>query len=134
MATGLPQNPALNQLVRGRDVPWKPLAEPGIVGVSVKVLRYDAATHRAPTILLKFEPGATYPVHIHPGGEEILVLEGDVRLGKDHLRAGDYLYTAPNNIHAVASDQGCTLLVIVPEEVRILRGGGDAEGDGPTGA
>jgi hypothetical protein len=67
-------NAKLNQLVRGTAVDWKPLAEPGVTGVYVKVLRFDEATARAPTILLKFKPGATYPSHVHPGGEEIFVL------------------------------------------------------------
>src|SRR5256885_15759926 len=97
----------LNQLVRSNDVAWQPLAEPGIVGVWVKVLRFDPAAGRAPTILLKFDPGATYPAHNHPGGEEIFVLEGDITLGKDRLGAGDYLYTAPNNVHADHSKVGC---------------------------
>jgi quercetin dioxygenase-like cupin family protein len=48
------------------------------------------------------------------------VLEGDIRLGKDRLQAGDYLYTAPNNKHAVRSERGCVVLVIVPEEVEVL--------------
>jgi quercetin dioxygenase-like cupin family protein len=106
-----------NQLTRTEDVPWQALAEEGVRGVSVKVLRFDETTGRAPTILLKFEPGATYPAHNHPGGEEIYVLEGEIRLGMDHLRAGDYLYTAPNNTHGVRSDGGCVVLVVVPEEV-----------------
>jgi quercetin dioxygenase-like cupin family protein len=55
------------------------------------------------------------------------VLEGDVRLGKDRLRAGDYLYTAPHNIHAVHSDGGCVILVVVPQEVEILRQTEDTE-------
>ena len=97
-----------NQLVRSRDLDWRPLAEPGVTGISVKVLRFDAGAGRAPTILLKFEPGSSYPMHNHPGGEEIYVLEGEARLGKDHLRAGDYLYTAPGQ-------------VCVPQEVEILR-------------
>jgi quercetin dioxygenase-like cupin family protein len=52
---------------------------------------------------LKFEPGATYPAHNHPGGEEVFVIEGDVKLGKDRLSAGDYLYTPPQGKHAVRS-------------------------------
>lgn len=111
----------LNQRVRSNDVAWQPLAEPGVVGVSVKVLRLDQAAGRAPTILLKFEPGSTYPAHNHPGGEEIFVLEGDITLGKDHLQAGDYLYTAPGNAHAVHSRGGCVVLVSVPQEVEVLR-------------
>ena len=114
------QNPKLNQLVRAGAAEWQPLEEPGVTGVYVKVLRFDEATSRAPTILLKFDPGARYPVHIHPGGEEILVLDGDIRLGKDHLQAGDYLYTAPNNIHAVHSPSGCVVLVNVPQAVVVL--------------
>ncbi len=115
-------NPALNQLVRSNEIDWQPLDEPGVEGVYVKVLRFDSEAGRAPTILLKFDPGATYPGHIHPGGEEIFVLQGDIRLGKDHLYAGDYLYTAPGNVHAVFSDAGCVVLVSVPEEVeKIIR-------------
>jgi len=127
-------NPALNQLVRGNDLPWLPLDEPGIVGVAVKVLRFDEATGRAPTILLRFDPGARYPAHSHPGGEEIFVLEGDIRLGKDHLRAGDYLFTAPDNIHAVHSVGGCVVLVNVPQAVEILRPTGPAPAGTPSGA
>jgi len=113
-------NRELNQLVHSHELEWRPLDEPGVTGVSVKVLRFDPATGRAPTILLRFEPGATYPAHNHPGGEEIFVLEGDIRLGKDHLQAGDYIYTAPNNVHAVRSDRGCVVLVVIPEEVEKL--------------
>ncbi len=113
--------PSLNQLVRSGDVNWQPLAEPGVSGVYVKVLRFDSSAGRAPTILLKFDPGATYPAHVHPGGEEIFVMEGDIRLGKDRLHAGDYLYTAPGNIHAVRSETGCVVLVSVPQEVEKVR-------------
>jgi quercetin dioxygenase-like cupin family protein len=110
----------MNQRVESGQLEWQPLQEPGVSGVLVKVLRFDKATGRAPTILLRFEPGATYPLHSHPGGEEVFVLEGDVHLGKDHLRTGDYLYTAPDNKHAVRSDGGCVLLLVVPEAVEIL--------------
>src|SRR5713101_4368062 len=100
----------LNKLVRSHQIEWKPLSEPGVSGVSVKVLQFDNEAHRAPTILLRFEPGATYPAHNHPGGEEIFVIEGDLKLGKDHLQAGDYLYTSPNGKHAVRSAKGCVVL------------------------
>ena len=111
----------LNQLVRSHQLEWQPLREPGVEGVSVKVLRRDPQAGRAPTILLKFEPGSGYPAHNHPGGEEVYVLEGEIRFGKDQLHAGDYLYTAPNNRHGVWSEAGCVLLVNVPEEVEILK-------------
>jgi len=124
----------LNQLVRSSAVQWQPLTEPGVSGIYVKVLRFDAAQGRAPTILLKFDAGATYPGHIHPGGEEIFVLEGDIRLGKDRLHAGDYLYTAPGNIHAVHSEAGCVVLESVPQEVEKLPRKSSSAGVATSGA
>ena len=109
-----------NQLVRSNEIEWLPLAEEGVSGVYVKTLQFDDETQRAPTILLKFEAGARYPLHDHPAGEEIFVLEGDIRLGKDHLRAGDYLFTAPGNLHAVRTDAGCVVLLKAPEQVEII--------------
>jgi quercetin dioxygenase-like cupin family protein len=102
-------------------MPWQPLNEPDVTGVFVKVLRFDQATGRAPTLLLRFEPGATYPAHNHPGGEEVFVLEGDIRFGKEHLRKGDYLYTPPNHRHAVASEAGCVILVSIPRETERIQ-------------
>ncbi len=123
----------LNQLVRSTTIEWKPLDEPGVSGVYVKVLRFDASVGRAPTILLKFDPGTTYPGHIHPGGEEIFVLEGDIRLGKDQLHAGDYLYTAPGNVHAVRSEAGCVVLVSVPQEVEKIQRKNSSAGTAASG-
>lgn len=109
------------QLVRTSSSDWRPLNEPGVSGISVKVLRFDKGAGRAPTFLLKFEPGATYPAHDHPAGEEVFVLEGEVTFGPHHLKAGDYLYTPPGGKHAVWSKQGCVMILCVPEEVVILK-------------
>lgn len=109
-----------NQLVKSNEVAWTPLDEDMVKGVFIKSLMYDEDTQRSPTIMLKFESGATYPLHDHPGGEEIFVLEGDVKLGKDELRAGDYLYTAVHNKHRVSTKNGCVLLLKVPEQVIII--------------
>lgn len=113
----------MNQLVRTSEIKWTPLEEDGVItkGIFVKSLRFDKATNRPPTFLAKFEPGASYPNHNHPGGEEIYVLEGEVRFGADHLCAGDYLYTAPGNTHSAFSKTGCVMLFVVPEEVEILK-------------
>jgi quercetin dioxygenase-like cupin family protein len=110
-----------NQLVRTNETEWQLLAEPGVSGIYIKALLFDEETRRAPTFLLKFEAGATYPAHNHPGGEEIFVIEGDIKLGKDHLHKGDYLYTAPDGKHAVWSQNGCVVLLKVPKPVEILR-------------
>ncbi|SHM94922.1 ChrR Cupin-like domain-containing protein [Chitinophaga jiangningensis] len=101
---------------------WAPLIEKGVhyAGIFVKSLRYDAASGRSKTILLRFEPGAKYPYHNHPAGEEIFVLEGEATLEGATLRAGDYLYTPPGFKHSVFSKTGCTLFFVIPEEVELL--------------
>jgi quercetin dioxygenase-like cupin family protein len=111
------------QFVRSTQVEWKPLIESGVKtdGIYLKVLRYNEKTKISPTILLKFEPGATYPAHNHPQGEEVFVLEGEVKFGNNNLSAGDYLYTPPNGKHAVWSKTGCVMLLNIPEEVEILK-------------
>jgi len=117
------ENDVIAKLVKSSELKWKPLIEDGINtnGIFIKVLRYDDASKRAPVILLKFEPGAKYPAHNHPAGEEVFVLEGEVRFGNKNLTAGDYLYTPPNGKHAVSSKNGCVMLLVIPEEVEILK-------------
>ena len=112
----------MNQLVRSNQAEWKPLVEETVKtdGISIKILRFDEETQRAPAFLLKFEAGASYPDHNHPAGEEIFVLEGEVRFKPDQLNAGDYLYTAPGATHSVFFKTGCIMLFLVPEEVKLL--------------
>ena len=112
-----------NYIVKSNQKEWQPLIEKGIhyQGISVISLRYDEATQRSTTILLRFEPGATYPYHNHPAGEEIFVLSGEAIIENTVLSAGDYLYTPPNFKHSVSTETGCTMLFVVPEEVEILR-------------
>jgi len=104
------------------EIEWRPLVEGGVDtrGISVKVLRIDPTTGRAPSFLLRFEPGGNYPYHIHPAGEELFVLSGNCLIEGTMLEAGDYLYTPPGSKHAVQSRTGCTILFQVPEEVVIL--------------
>jgi quercetin dioxygenase-like cupin family protein len=111
------------QITKSSETEWKALVEEGIKtdGVFVKVLRFDEATQRPPTFLLKFEAGASYPNHSHPAGEEIYVLEGEVRFGADQLKSGDYLYMPPASTHSAFSKTGCIMLFVVPEEVVILK-------------
>jgi quercetin dioxygenase-like cupin family protein len=104
------------------NMQWKALSEPGIntTGIFVKVLRFDEVQQRPPSILLKFEAGAKYPYHNHPGGEEIFVTKGTCRVNDTELHTGDYLYTPPGFKHEVKTDTGCEMIFIVPEEVEII--------------
>ena len=103
-------------VVRTSAAPWKPSTVPG---VSVKRLRREEATG-ASTSLVRFEPGARFPAHNHPAGEEIYVIEGDFTVGGHRLVGGDYLYTAPNEKHAASTEGGCLVLVTLPKPVEIV--------------
>jgi anti-sigma factor ChrR (cupin superfamily) len=102
-------------LVRGEEGEWQFSAP----GVSKKVLRDNQQTGEA-TLLLRFVAGATYPLHNHPGDEEILALEGDLKVGKLELRPGDYLYTPPEGKHAVSSQNGCLVFLRLSKPIEIL--------------
>ncbi len=110
-----------DHIVRNKQEAWQPLIEKGIhyEGISVISLHYDEEKKRSTTILLKFEPGATYPYHNHPAGEEIFMLEGEAIFEQVILKQGDYLYTPPGFKHSATTKKGCTMLFVVPEEVEI---------------
>jgi len=102
-------------LTRSEEGEWQRIG----TGVTMKALRSHPASGSS-SALLKFEPGASFPAHNHPGGEEVYVLEGDVRLGHYVLHRGDYLYTPPGGKHAASSRNGCLLLVSNPEPIELL--------------
>ena len=56
-------------------------------GVTKKVL-YSNEESGELTLLLRFEMGSAYPLHNHPGKEEIFVLEGDVHPELVGVRCG----------------------------------------------
>lgn len=109
-------------ITRSKKSAWLPLIENGVhyEGIHVKSLYFDKATNRSKSILLKFEKDASYPFHIHPAGEEILVMEGSCEIFGETLNLGDYLYTPPAGKHSVTSKTGCILFLCVPEEVILI--------------
>jgi anti-sigma factor ChrR (cupin superfamily) len=63
------------------------------------------------TSLVRYEPGARFPVHDHPEGEEILVLDGVFSDEHGDWPAGTYLLNPEGFRHAPFSDRGCLILV-----------------------
>lgn len=63
------------------------------------------------TSIVRYDPGSRFPPHPHPGGEEILVLEGV--FGDEHgeYPAGTFLLNPEGFEHAPFSVEGCTLFV-----------------------
>ncbi|MBX3473329.1 MAG: cupin domain-containing protein [Planctomycetes bacterium] len=102
---------AIQMVTTERD--WKPFAD--APGVAYKTLRKHEGGGL--TLLLKFEPGARYHTHSHPGGEEYYVLEGVLDdLGKP-WPAGSYIWHPPGSTHRPASRQGATVLVVLPQSI-----------------
>ena len=63
------------------------------------------------TSVVRYEPRSRFPAHDHPGGEEILVLEGLFSDEHGHWPAGTYLLNPEGFRHAPFSDPGCVLFV-----------------------
>lgn len=109
-------------IVRKKQKEWQPLVEKGVhyPGIWVKSLLFNEEQGRSTTIQLKFDPGASYPYHNHPAGEEIFVLQGEAIIENQLLSEGDYLYTPAGFKHSVYSKTGCLLFFVVPEEIELL--------------
>jgi anti-sigma factor ChrR (cupin superfamily) len=63
------------------------------------------------TSVVRYEPGASFPQHDHPEGEEILVLEGVFSDEHGDWPAGTYLLNPEGFRHAPFSRDGCLLFV-----------------------
>jgi anti-sigma factor ChrR (cupin superfamily) len=63
------------------------------------------------TSVVRYEPGSTFHAHAHPGGEEILVLDGVFSDEHGDWPAGTYLLNPEGFRHAPFSRQGCVLFV-----------------------
>ena len=63
------------------------------------------------TSIVRYQPGATFPAHDHPQGEEILVLEGVFSDEHGDWPAGTYLLNPEGFHHAPYSREGCLLFV-----------------------
>lgn len=79
------------------EVEWQQIA-PGIFRGELRTLGPGAGA-----AVLRFSAGSTSGEHRHPGGEDLFVFSGKLRVGDVTLRPGDYLHTPPggaNDAHA----------------------------------
>jgi anti-sigma factor ChrR (cupin superfamily) len=86
---------------------WRPGEAPGIW---IKEL-YSELKHPERVALLKWEKGARYSRHQHPGGEEILVLDGVLADQAGRYPCGTWIRNPPGSAHEPYSLEGCVLLV-----------------------
>jgi len=97
------------ETVDTRDLAWETSPGPG---VSRKRLhRVGPAESGQVTSLVRYAPGASFPSHDHPEGEEILVLAGVFSDEHGSWPAGTYLLNPEGFRHAPWSEPGCELFV-----------------------
>ena len=88
--------------------PWVEL-EPG---ARFQLLKADAG---GVSTLTWFDAGARGAWHVHPEGEELFMLEGEVEIGGTLLRAGDYLETPAGEGHQVTALTSALMFVRLPK-------------------
>lgn len=86
-------------------------------GVSIKQL-FQNIPRGESTMLVRMQPGASYPPHHHADIEHCYVLEGDLHFADGVvMRAGDYAAARKDSDHAVSfTENGCLLLIIASEQ------------------
>ena len=95
-------------MIDTNDRPWQPSP---VSGVWRKPLAREEAERGHATSIVRYDPGASFPRHGHPLGEEILVLDGVFSDEHGNFGAGTYFRNPPGSSHAPFSNEGCVLLV-----------------------
>ena len=101
---------------------WTPSPQRGVSRVMLD--RVGAEQARA-TSLVRYDRASDFPSHAHPGGEEILVLEGTFSDETGDYPAGCYLRNPPGSAHRPRSVEGALILVklrqMSPDDATIVR-------------
>ena len=80
-------------------------------GVERVMLDRIGAEKARATSLVRYAPNSYFPHHLHPGGEEILVLSGTFSADDDDYPAGWYLRNPPTSGHQPHSREGAIIFV-----------------------
>ncbi|MEW6145579.1 MAG: cupin domain-containing protein [Thermodesulfobacteriota bacterium] len=89
-------------------------------GVMIKNLYRNPEKNYA-TLLVRMEPGATFPNHVHTDTEECYIIEGDLRMGGQVFGKGDYIRAEAHSTHErISTEKGCFLLIAASEENELL--------------
>jgi hypothetical protein len=94
--------------VKVDDVPWRPSTM--AAGVFVKDIAVTAGWEMQ---LVRFEPGARFPVHTHELPEFLYILEGDLVQGGQRLGPGWASVASPGSVDEdVHSETGCVFVLV----------------------
>jgi anti-sigma factor ChrR (cupin superfamily) len=80
-------------------------------GVERVMLDRVGAEKARATSIVRYAPDSWFPRHLHPGGEEILVLSGTFSADDAHYPAGWYLRNPPGSSHQPFSKEGAVIFV-----------------------
>ena len=80
-------------------------------GVERVMLDRVGAEKARATSIVRYAPDSNFPHHLHPGGEEILVLSGTFSADNIDYPAGWYLRNPPNSGHQPYSKEGAVIFV-----------------------
>jgi hypothetical protein len=103
---GSPEAPTV---VFGQELPWTASPSPLVWRKRL----FHAGTPEAGTVtsIVRYDAGARFRSHAHPGGEEILVLSGTFSDERGDFDAGSYMLNPEGFVHAPFSNEGCLLFV-----------------------
>jgi quercetin dioxygenase-like cupin family protein len=95
-------------LVHAGRMPW--VASPS-AGVERRMLFRIGEEQAVATSIVRYAPASSFPSHLHPGGEEYLVLDGVFEDEHGRYPAGSYVRNPPGSAHAPRSSDGCIIFV-----------------------
>ncbi|PCI78449.1 MAG: cupin [SAR86 cluster bacterium] len=87
---------------------WIPSYLPGIDRIT---LEREEPESGVTTSIVRYKAGATFSEHIHPRGEEVFVIEGELADEFGVYPAGTYIRNPPGSRHSPFSSIGCQLFV-----------------------
>src|SRR5215472_12449546 len=104
----IPLEPGAFRCAKIDDLPWRPSTF--AKGVFVKDI---AVTDGLEMQIVRFEPGAHFPYHVHERPEFLYILEGDLVYGGERLGPGWAGVASPGSVDAdVHSETGCVFVLV----------------------
>lgn len=104
----------IDKVFDSADIESVDLPFPGYTGdITIRPLNGDYALGPS-MILLRMEPGAVIPAHLHKKAAEVLcILEGDFINENKTYGSGDFLHSKPGTVHGPhTTKRGCSILVL----------------------
>ncbi len=113
-------DPADRKITSTTDTEYKPYDRYGATNPTMDWLPLSGnAGEGYESFVLRMKPGAKSTPHIHTGGEEFYLLDGEmIDCDGTVFKTGDFVSYKPGSRHFSTTKNGCTLLVILHGENR----------------